>query len=228
MFKQWKTDRTLAGSSLVLLTAAAILIFTPEARGVFAETNWQAKVSQTAQSAAATEALKASFGSSLAAATAFKPFYLTGDFNGDAAQDILIVVRINGRQNDLPPDVKVYNPFERPKAIFPDDPAANPTLAFAVIHGAKAGWQTSPAAEKFLLFGESPILILQYQRATSDDPGSAGGLQLLKKGSRRLRDLGWPPAVAKGDSIILGTEATDSILYWNGRNYRWEEASGGE
>ncbi len=162
------------------------------------------------------------------AVTAFKSFYLTGDFNGDGAQDIVIVVRIKGRRADLPEDVKVYNPFERPKAVFPNDPVANPTLAFAVIHGNKGGWRASPAAEKFLLFGGSPILILQYDRATSDDPNTAGGLELLRKGSRRLRYFGWPPADAKGDSIILGTEATDSILYWNGKNYRWEESEGGE
>ena len=103
--------------------------------------------------------------------SAFKPYYLTGDFNGDGAQDILIVVRIKGTRAELASDVTLYNPFERPKAVFPANPSANPTLAFAIIHGSKPGWQTPPALEKFLLLGETPILILNYGRAINADTG---------------------------------------------------------
>jgi hypothetical protein len=223
---QLRAEPSLVGGSICLLLVGFILA--GNASDQYAQITRQTETSQFVQSAAVTAALKTSFGSSLEAVTAFRSYYLTGDFNGDGASDIVIVVRIKGHRGDLPVDVKVYNPFGRPKANFPDDPFANPTLAFAVIHGAKTGWQTSPAAEKFLLFGESPILILQNGRATSDDPNTAGGLELLKKTSKRMRDLGWPPAAARGDSIVLGTEATDSILYWNGKNYRWEEAAGGE
>ena len=46
------------------------------------------------QSAAVTEALQASFGSVVEAVTGFAPFYLTGDFNGDRMQDIVVVVLI--------------------------------------------------------------------------------------------------------------------------------------
>ena len=170
-----------------------------------------------------------SFGSAVEATTAFKPYYLTGDFNGDGAQDILIVVRIKGLARNSQPDVKIYNPFERPKAIYPEDPAANPTLALAIIHGNRPGWQTPPALEKFLLFGQTPILILNYSRAVSSEATDKKDLmELLTKRSTKYRGDGWPPATAKGDSIVLGTEATDSILYWNGKTYRWEEAAGGE
>jgi hypothetical protein len=83
--------------------------------------------------------------------------------------------------------------------------------------------------EKFLLLGQTPLLILDYGRVTSAEPQDRKGLlELLKKGSSRYRADGWPPATAKGDAIVLGTEATDSILYWNGKNYRWEEAAGAE
>ena len=179
--------------------------------------------------AAISASLKESFGSAVSAATAFKPYYLTGDFNGDGAQDIVVVVRIKGARSELAPDVKIYNPFERPKAIYPEDPAANPTLALALIHGSRPGWQTPPPLENFLLFGQTPILILNYSRATSSGAADKKGLmELLTKRSTKYRGDGWPPAAAKGDSIVLGTEATDSILYWNGKAYRWEEAAGGE
>lgn len=175
------------------------------------------------------DSLKKSFGSAVEATTTFKPYYLTGDFNGDGAQDILVVVRLKGSRSELAPDVKIYNPFERPKAIYPEDPAANPTLALAVIHGSRPGWQTTPALEKFLLFGQTPLLILNYSRAVSSEAANKKGLmELLTKRSTKHRGDGWPPATAKGDSIVLGTEATDSILYWNGEAYRWEEAAGGE
>jgi hypothetical protein len=224
-----KANRTSVGIFLLLLIVGCIFIIAAQTLGASAQTTRQTTANQSSQTAAATEALKTSFGSSLEAVTAFNPFYLTGDFNGDGAQDIVIVARIKGQRGDLPPDVKVYNPFERPKAVFPADPLANPTLALAIIHGSRPGWQTPPALEKFLLFGESPVLILNHGRVTSGDPNAVKNLmELLRKGSRRLRNLGWPPAAAKGDSIVLGTEATDSILYWNGKNYRWEEAAGGE
>jgi len=161
--------------------------------------------------------------------TAFKPYYLTGDFNRDGAQDVLIVVRIKGPRAELTPGVNIYNPFGRPKAVFPSDPIANPTLALAIIHGSQPGWQTAPALEKFLMLGETPVLILNYSRVTSTELQDKKNLmELLGKRSTKFRGDGWPPAAAKGDSIVLGTEATDSILYWNGKNYRWEEAAGAE
>lgn len=211
----------------VLMLACSIFVAV-NASGLTAKTRDPKKV-PPGQTAAVADALRTSFGSAVEAVTAFKPYYVLGDFNGDGGEDIVIAVRIKGQRGDLPADVKVYNPFERPKAVFPADPTANPTLALAIIHGSKAGWRTSRPLEKYLLFGQSPVLILNYDRVTSGDPNAIKTLiELLKKGSKRLKDLGWPPAAAKGDAIILGTEATDSILYWNGKNYRWEEAAGGE
>jgi hypothetical protein len=191
-------------------------------------TKTQTKASQPTQSSLR-EALQKSFGAAVGPVTAFKPYYLTGDFNGDGAQDILIVVRIKGPRAELASDVTLYNPFERPKPVFPANPSANPTLAFAIIHGNKPGWQTASALEKFLMFGESPVLILNYSRVTSTESQDKQSLmELLRKRSVKFKADGWPPAAAKGDSIVLGTEATDSILYWNGKNYRWEEAAGAE
>ncbi len=221
--------RCVMAGSIRLCWFVAFLIVSAGWFSVFAQATRQAKAGQAGQTAAVIGAVRASFGSSLEPMTGFKPFYVAGDFNGDDAQDLVVVVRIKGRSTDLPVDVKVYNPFERPKAIFPDDPAANPTLALAIVHGSQMGWQTQPVAQKFLLFGQTPILILQHQRAVSASPDDAKNLmELLKKSSRVWGNLGWSSAAAKGDAILMGTEATDSILYWNGTNYRWVEGKGGE
>lgn len=226
MPRQLKANRALVGRSLFLLLVGSIFIVTAEAPGISAQTTRQTKASQSSQSAVVTEALKASFGSSLEAVTAFQPFYLTGDFNGDGAQDVVIVVRLKGQRSELPTSVNVLNPFYRTtEPIFPADPVVKPTLAFAIIHGTRAGWKTPPPAAKFLLVGESPILILENDRATSGRVQDAKGLMEIMSKRGKRRGASWPAAAAKGDLIVLGTEATESILYWNGRTYRWEEFS---
>jgi hypothetical protein len=223
--KQVEINHAFEGQVVFLLL---VVLLASNAYSLSAQTKTQTKASQPSQSNIR-EALQKSFGSAVEPVTAFKPYYLTGDFNGDGAQDILIVVRITGPRAELASDVILYNPFERPKAVFPANPSSNPTLAFAIIHGSKPGWQTPPALEKFLLLGRTPILTLNYGRAINANPGDANALmELLKKRSTKFRADGWPPAAAKGDAIMLATEATDSILYWNGKNYRWEEAEGGE
>lgn len=220
-----KTNRS---SQSHFLSLACSLLVAGSAAGLTAQTIAPKKASPS-HTAMLAEVLRTSYGSTVEAATSFKPFYLSGDFNGDEAQDILVVVRITGPRGNLPGDVKPYNPFERPKAVFPADPTANPTLALAIIHGSRPGWQTPPALEKFLLFGESPVLILNYGRITNAGPQDREHLmELMKKRAKRRAGDEWPPPAAKGDSIVLATEATDSILYWNGKNYRWEEAAGGE
>src|SRR6185295_11592981 len=151
--------QSLVTRSVCLLLAGFVLVVAANVSGLYAQRNPQTKA-QSSQSAVVVEALKTSFGSALEAANKFKPFYLTGDFNGDGAQDIVIVTHIKGQRSGLESDVKIYNPFERPKAIYPADPAATPTLALAIIHGSRPGWQTPPALEKYLLFGQSPVLIL--------------------------------------------------------------------
>lgn len=205
-----------------------VLLLTVYEQQLSAQTKTQPKAPQFSP-ATIKDTLKTSFGTAVEPVTAFTPYYLTGDFNGDGAQDILVVVRIKGPRAELGTEVNLYNPFERPKAVYPADPSTKPTLALAIIHGSKSGWQTPPALEKFLLLGETPLLILNYGRITSGGPQDRTGLmELLRKHSTKSRADRWPPAAAKGDSIVLGTEATDSILYWNGKNYRWEEAAGGE
>src|SRR5713101_793913 len=86
--------------------------------------------SSASQSAAVSEAVRAWFGSVVEPVTGFKPYYVTGDFNGDAAQDLAIVVRIKEKRAALPKDVRVVNPFDIDgKVTFPPDPASENKLA---------------------------------------------------------------------------------------------------
>ena len=169
------------------------------------------------QSAAVTEALQASFGSVVEAVTGFTPFYLTGDFNGDRMQDIVVVVLIKERRTALSKDVRLINPFwDSPKVTFPTNPAAEKTLALAIIHS----WKTPKTATKFLLVGRAALLTFVYDRA-SDPEGSKGLMKLMNKREKRPRSFA---ATAKGDLILLWTEVGDETpLYWNGRTYKWEE-----
>lgn len=172
---------------------------------------------QTPTAATLGEAVQKSFGSAVDAVVYSKPFYLTGDINGDHVQDLIIVVRVKGNRSSLPKDVRVLNPFE-PKAgiAFPADPARENKFAIAVVHS----WKNSRPAGKFLLIGDSPILILENSRPTSGP--DAGDMKLMARSARR-RNF---PRAAKGDVILLVTEVGgDSQLYWNGRTFLWEDSA---
>jgi hypothetical protein len=217
-----KARHRLSARTTFLLILFCIVVVA-NSPGLTAQTKTQTKAAQVV---AVTEALQTSFGSALDAAKSFQPFYLTGDFNGDGAQDILIVAWIRGRQNELAPGIRVINPFDygAGRVVWPSNPAAKPMLALAIIHGDQTGWKTARPAGKFLLVGESPILILESDRALSiRTEDRAGLMETMSKRGKRRRGAIWPPRAAKGDSILLPTEATDSILYWNGKTYRWEE-----
>lgn len=223
--KQVNPNRSITRHAVFLVLLCSLLTFAANAQCVSS----QARKAKEPSRSALTEALQKSLGSTVEAVTTFKPFYLTGDFNGDGAQDVLIAVRIRGHRSELPKDVRLLNPFARgAKPTFPVDPVAVPTLALAIIHGSRAGWQSSPM-EKFLLVGESPVLALENDRATSKYPeGQVKLMEIIKRNGRRRRGAFRAPATAKGDSVLLGTEAADSILYWDGKTYRWQETEGGE
>ena len=154
--------------------------------------------------------------------SAFEPFNVTGDFNGDGAVDLVVVVRIKARRNALTTSVKLLNPFETRGAIkFPANPNSENKLALAVIHS----WKTETGG-KFLLLGESPVLIMQYVRATSNEPGDKQNLiSLMSKRGRRPSGVMLPRG-SKGDVVLLATEVGgDSMLYWNGRTYLWQDVA---
>jgi hypothetical protein len=201
---------------------AALLLAFLAPFGVVATTPNKAQTSAP-QPANVTTALQTNFGTAVEASTAFKPFYVTGDFNADGAQDIAVVVRIKEARSALPKDVRLLNPFEVGRSIkFPANPAAENTLALAIIHG----WKNPKISAKYLLVGDSPILILDYQRVISDQPADRQDLiGLMPRRGRRPKGSTYPRG-AKGDVILLGNQVGDnSPLYWNGRTYIWEDSA---
>ena len=202
-------------ATLVLLTLSPLVL----AIGV--------QKSPSVNGSAANEAVRTSFGSTVEPVTVFKPYYLTGDFNGDSAQDLVVAVRINQPRSTLPKDVKVLSPWGATygNSTYPADPAGKPTLALVIIHGTSAGWQTQASA-KFLMLGDSPILIQNYSRLSAGPDALRDLMSVVRRGKLRRGEY-LPPTVQrarKGDVIVLGTEAVDSYLYWNGKTYSWEES----
>lgn len=182
--------------------------------------------SQSNTSAEIETVLRSAFGMTVESVKQFKPFSVTGDFNGDGVADLLVIVRITGHRSELPKDVLAMNPFElNRKATFPSDPAIENRLAIAIVHS----WKSPQPAAKFLLIGESPILILDYERAVSGRAEDSKDLMSVMK-RRGPRPKGQKfPATARGDVVLLANQVGDnSLLYWNGRTYRWQDSGEGD
>ena len=212
------TNRRDAGASAFFLLLCFAITPVSNTQHQAAPSKDQTNPSQ----AALVETVQKHFGATVEVVTAFQPFSVAGEFNGDGAQDVVVVVRIKARRNALPTNVKLLNPFETRSAIkFPANPDSQNKLALAIIHG----WKTETVG-KFLLLGESPVLIMQYARAISSEQGDKQNLiSLMSKRGRRPAGVTLPRG-SKGDVILLATEVGgDSLLYWNGRTYLWEDAA---
>jgi hypothetical protein len=218
MLKELHTNRSSLRRTLFLLLAASLLTAIASAPAVAQSRPVRSE---------ATNALRVSFGSAAEAVTTFDPYYLKGDFNGDGVADFLIVIRITGRNVLAGEGVRIVNPFSASRKTAPT-PMDQQPLSLAIIHGARSG-KTARPTEMFLLSGESPILILENDRATSGQTGDRKDLmQLIRKRGQHARGAPRAPTAARGDAILLGTEAADGILYWDGKTYRWHESEGGE
>jgi hypothetical protein len=168
----------------------------------------------------AREVVQTHFGSAVEPVTTVKPFLHTADLNGDRVPDLIIVVRIKGPRSTLPKDVRLLNPFEPDGKIhYPTNPAAANKYALVIIHS----WKSPQPTAKFLLIGDSPILILENSRPTSGP--ESGDMKLMLRNARRRRDEVYPKT-AKGDVVLMVTEVGgDSQLYWNGKTYVWEDSA---
>lgn len=156
------------------------------------------------------------FGAEIKVETARRPFYLLGDFNGDGSSDIAVVVRTKGGTKNLGQGIVVLNPWQvatqaqNPVEESADEAAGEPaqdtsaaasTLALAVIHGAKGGWnRAQPLAGYLLLDAVYDELRIHEEQSRST---------LLSDRS------------LKGDAIYTGTEDAGGVIYWDGKTYRW-------
>lgn len=213
------TNRLYDAASVLLLLCSFAINPVGHAQNQAAHSNKEMNASQSAD---VIQAVQKHFGAAVEVVTAFQPFNVVGDFNGDGTADIAVVVRIKARRNALPTNVKLLNPFETRGAIkFPANPDSENKLALAIIHG----WRTETVG-KFLVLGESPVLIMQYPRAVSSEPGDKQNLiGLMSKRGRRPLGVSLPRG-SKGDVILLATEVGgDSLLYWNGRTYFWQDVA---
>jgi hypothetical protein len=143
-------------------------------------------------------------------AAGHRPYFLTGEFNGDRFRDWLIVVRVKPSSGTLAKSATILNPWGIRKP-----PHGKPSgLALAVIHGSKNGWD-KPLG-RYLLSDREFFATPIWQDAT---PRNLIGI-VRKPGTNRpgRRKL---PRAAKGDAIRVATEAgIDTFLYWDGKTYR--------
>lgn len=161
--------------------------------------------------ARAEAAIRRLFGSGIEVAKERKPYFLTGDFNGDSFNDLLVVVLVSKANSkfDLLPNVRIVNPWSAAS----ETKLEGATLAFAIIHGTRAGWEDGSSSAYLVSdreFFSSPIW---------QDPQQEHLLGINKRGRDRRTPV--VPAEAKGDAISVVTEAgIDLQLYWDGKTYK--------
>lgn len=148
-------------------------------------------------------AIARQFGASVQPLWDRKPYYLTGDFNGDSLQDDLVLVRTS---TSIASGVTLLNPWHPRAARAPGGGGT----ALAILHGSRRGRDTPTA--RFLVtdreFFASPI----WQ--------APAGSALISVKKKPLRGASTPKG-ARGDLIHLATEAgIDVTLYWDGETYR--------
>ncbi|MEO7367604.1 MAG: hypothetical protein ABIZ36_06590, partial [Gemmatimonadaceae bacterium] len=131
----------------------------------------------------------------------------------------VVRVRNEGR---LPRDVRVENPY---LPMYSSSPT--PALALAVLHGAAGGWSAATPRAIFLLRGGSNVVVTNEDYARPDKASEAGGIKVWRRTERRRRPS-YLPDSARGDAIVLATEAAEGILYWDGRRYAWAEDPEGD
>jgi hypothetical protein len=159
-------------------------------------------------------AVRRLFGGGVKPATDYKPYFLTGDFNGDRLKDLLVLVRVQNTRSGMPQEVRVLNPW----GYETQNSSDTALLALAIIHGSSENWETQTPAGRFLLtdrdFFSTPI----WESGTQNNL-----LSVIRKSSLKAKRRGNARSRGKGDAIGLATEAgVDEILYWDGQTYRLE------
>lgn len=174
----------------------------------------------------ATAAINNHYNSTVEAVTQFQPFYLTGDFNADGAQDLLSVVKLKVAQGQLPKDVRIVKPFGFEGTESPSSSAGVETtaLGLAILHGGKGGWRVGKPAAKYLLMGGSPLLILTNDNIIANQVKDLMSVIPASRARRRKYSEFRVPQTARGAWIMVGTQVGEGLVYWDGKTYRFQDS----
>jgi hypothetical protein len=147
-----------------------------------------------------------------------KPAFVTGDFNGDGAEDLAVLVKANDQQLSVLNDEMANWVLEDPKKVFlprpnitlPPTKAPEPVRAekgeplLAIIHGVgPGGWRNADAKQTFVLKNSGTSIMTE--------PG---------KGLREGRDRQKLPPI-RGDAIREAMGSKSGLIIWNGAKYGW-------
>lgn len=139
---------------------------------------------------------------------------VAGDFNGDGKPDLLMVVRVLVARVPAAAGVKVTYPFY-------DRDGEKGRLQLLALHSTPgAGGGEWGRYDKLLLDGSSPILVLRHA-------DGAGDLRRVTRQSKEVKMLQVPVRRMRGEGVLLGTEAVDAVLYWDGKTYVLHEDPAG-
>ena len=145
-------------------------------------------------------------------------YCIVGDFTGDGRPDVLMVVKVLVAKVPASTGIQTIYPFSTKDHRGSADKGR---LQFLALHATPASkMQPWTTADKLLLDGQSPILVLRDTEGASD-------LVRVTQRSRELKELQLSPRAMRNEGVMLGTEAVTAILYWNGKTYVLHEDPAG-
>jgi len=135
-----------------------------------------------------------------------RPSFFTGDFNGDASQDIAVVLKVApgklAQMNEEYPAWLLRDPFEKERAQLSVE---DPDVLLAIIHGfGDNDWRDSQATQTYLL-----------KNAVGNNIAVQTSEEFIRtRTSRRV------PSV-QGDLIAENLRGASGFLYYTTGNYLW-------
>lgn len=156
-------------------------------------------------------AVRRAFGPGVEMMWEFRPYSLTGDFNGDRFSDLAVMVRVRAPSGRLAKGVTILNPWDIRRTAA----GGSSGLALAIIHGGRKGWSGAPLRRYLLTDRDFFATPIWQSSAPKDLIGLVRKPRATQQGRRLL------PRPAKGDAIRVATEAgINTLLYWDGKTYR--------
>jgi len=137
------------------------------------------------------------------------PNFLAGDFNGDASQDIAVILQpANGKlaemNQELPPWI-LRDTLRNPNRAAPPPRIVANELLLAIIHGyGPNGWRDKEATQTYLLKNAVGLEVKAYERTSFVNAAQGGRLPRLV-----------------GDLIGENLGGKSVYLYFTGAEYSW-------